>query len=87
LRRAKDHLKGSLVLSLESTGARMSNLARMEMYFGRFFSTDEILASVEAVTREEVQAAAIASFQSDQASATIVGSLDGFTLTRKHLDC
>ena len=87
LRRAKDHLKGSLVLSLESTGARMSNLARMEMYFKRFFSTDEILASVEAVTREEVQAAAVASFRPDQTSATVVGSLDGFTLTRKHLDC
>src|ERR1700733_8589354 len=87
LRRAKDHLKGSLVLSLESTGARMSNLARMEMYFKHFFSTDEILASVEAVTHEEVQAAAVASFRPDQTSATVVGSLDGFALTRKHLDC
>src|SRR5215472_14376066 len=37
LRRAKDHLKGSLMLSLESTASRMSNLARQEMYFGRFF--------------------------------------------------
>ncbi len=38
VRRAKDHLKGSLMLSLESTSSRMSNLARQEMYFGRFFS-------------------------------------------------
>ena len=38
LRRAKDQLKGSLLLSLESTGSRMSNLARQEMYFGRFFT-------------------------------------------------
>ena len=35
LRRAKDHLKGSLMLSLESTSSRMSNLARQEMYFGQ----------------------------------------------------
>src|SRR5712692_5923567 len=55
LRRAKDNLKGSLVLSLESTSARMSNLARQEMYFGRFFTPDELLASIEQVTREEVQ--------------------------------
>ena len=87
LRRAKDHLKGSLVLSLESTGARMSNLARQEMYFGRFLSTDEVLASVEAVTREDVQAVANATFRADQTSATVVGSLDGFTLRREHLDC
>ena len=34
LRRAKDHIKGGLVLSLESTGSRMSHLARQEIYFG-----------------------------------------------------
>ena len=33
LRRAKDHLKGSLMLSLENTGSRMSHLARQEIYF------------------------------------------------------
>lgn len=41
LRRAKDHLKGSLVLSLETSGARMSQLARHEMYFNRFFTIDD----------------------------------------------
>lgn len=87
LRRAKDHLKGSMVLSLESTSARMSNLARQEMYFGRFFTTDEILAAVEAVTREDVLAAANEFFRPDQVAATIVGSLDGFQLRREHLAC
>ena len=43
LRRAKDHLKGSLMLGLESTSSRMSNLARQEMYFDRQFSLDETL--------------------------------------------
>src|SRR5581483_530691 len=55
LRRAKDHLKGSLMLSLESTSSRMSNLARQELYFDRFMSMDEMLESIECVTREEVQ--------------------------------
>ena len=50
LLRAKNHLKGSLMLSLESTSARMSNLARQELYFRRFYSLDEILASIETVT-------------------------------------
>jgi len=87
LRRAKDHLKGSTVLSLESTSARMSNLARQEMYFGKFFSTDEILAAVEAVTREDVQAAAIDFFKPELVAATIVGNLNGFQLSREHLAC
>ena len=45
LRRAKDHLKGSLMLSLESTSSRMSHLARQEIYFGRHFTMDEVLKS------------------------------------------
>ena len=56
LRRAKDHLKGSLILGLESTGSRMSNLARQEMYFGRFFTLDELLLeSTEAVATDDVR--------------------------------
>ena len=49
LRRAKDHLKGSLMLSLENTGSRMNYLARQEIYFGRQFGLDETLAGIEAV--------------------------------------
>ncbi|MGH9631818.1 MAG: M16 family metallopeptidase, partial [Bryobacteraceae bacterium] len=56
LRRAKDHLKGSLALSLESTSSRMSNLARQELFFGRFFTVDEMVESIEQVTTEEVHA-------------------------------
>jgi predicted Zn-dependent peptidase len=50
LRRAKDHLKGSLMLSLESTGSRMTRIAKQELYFGRAFTLDEILADIERVT-------------------------------------
>ena len=55
LRRAKDHLKGSLMLGLESTSSRMGNLARQELYFERFFTLDEMLESIEAITAEQVQ--------------------------------
>ena len=51
---AKEHLKGSLMLSLESTSSRMSNLARQEMYHGRTFSMEEILARLDRVTRADV---------------------------------
>jgi len=87
LRRAKDHLKGSLMLSLESTSARMSNLARQELYFERFYTLDEILDSIEAVTREEVQQIAREFFQTDLVAATVLGPLNGFSLDRAHLAC
>ncbi len=87
LRRAKDHLKGSLMLSLESTSSRMSNLARQEMYFGKFFTLDEIIASIEQVTREEVRDIAREFFQPDHISVTVLGNLNGFQLTREQLAC
>ena len=78
LRRAKDHLKGSMMLSLESTSARMSNLARQAMYFNRFLSLDEMLASIEIVTREEVLAIAQDFFAPGQLALTVLGNLTGF---------
>jgi predicted Zn-dependent peptidase len=55
LRRAKDHIKGSLLLSLENTGSRMSHLARQELYFGRQIDLAETLAGIEAVSPEDVR--------------------------------
>jgi predicted Zn-dependent peptidase len=85
LRRAKDHLKGSMMLSLESTSARMSNLARQAMYLHRFISLDEMLTSIEAVTREEVHAIARDFFEPGRITLTVLGSLNGFRATRELL--
>jgi len=87
LRRAKDQLKGSLVLSLESPGARMSNLARQEIYFGRFFSVEELHASIEAVTADDVQQTAVEFFEPRKIAVTVVGPLEGFELKRDLLAC
>ncbi len=54
MKRAKDQLKGSLMLSLESSTARMSNLARQEMYHDRFMGMDEIIDRIQEVTLEDV---------------------------------
>ena len=77
LRRAKDHLKGSLMLSLESTGARMSHLARQELYFGRQFGLDEVLGSIEQVQADDVQRVANDIFATSL-TASILGNLKGY---------
>jgi predicted Zn-dependent peptidase len=87
LRRAQDQLKGNLLLSLESSMSRMSNLARQQMYFERFFDLDEIIQRVEAVTEEEVMAMAANLFHSDRVALTMLGRLDGLHLNRKQLVC
>jgi len=87
LRRAKDQLKGSLMLSLESSTARMSNLARQEMYFDRFYTLDELIEKIESVTAEELQGLANEFFQTDSIAVTVLGNLNGLKLTREHLAC
>jgi predicted Zn-dependent peptidase len=87
LRRAKDHLKGSLMLSLESTSSRMSNLARQEMYFGRFFSLDELVESIEAVSADDVQRIARTFFEPKQVGLTVLGNLDNLKIGRENLVC
>ncbi len=85
--RAKDYMKGSLMLSLESTSSRMANLARQEMYFGRFFSLDELLHSIECVTPQDVQYVAGTFFDPKQIAVTVLGNLHGFHIAREQLAC
>jgi predicted Zn-dependent peptidase len=85
LRRAKDHLKGSLMLSLENTASRMSHLARQEIYFERHFGLDETLAGVERVTAADVTRVAVDLFANGSLAATVVGPSPR-EMTRAQLD-
>ncbi len=87
LQRAKDHLKGSLMLSLESTSSRMSNLARQELYFDQFMSLDEMLESIERVTRDEVQSIAQEFFRTENIALAMLGRLGDAGVTRDDLAC
>jgi len=87
LRRSKDQLKGSLMLSLESSTARMSNLARQEMYFDRFYGMDELLEKIESVTSEELQELANEFFHTESIAVTVLGNLNGLKLSREQLVC
>jgi len=87
LRRAKDQLKGNLLLSLESSTSRMSNLARQQMHFNYFFGMQEILDKVESITEDQVLAMANHLFQPEMVAVTLLGRLDGVKLTRNQLEC
>jgi predicted Zn-dependent peptidase len=85
LTRAKDHLKGSLMLSLENTASRMSHLARQEIYFDRHFGLDETLAGVQRVSAVDVQRVAADLFSDGSLAATVLGPLVP-AITRARLD-
>jgi predicted Zn-dependent peptidase len=87
LQRAKDYLRGNMLLSLESSTSRMGNAARQEMYFGRSISLEELSRNVDAVTAEQVLAVAREFFQPDRLALTVLGPLNGFKLSRADLTC
>jgi len=87
LKRAKDQVKGNILMGLESSNSRMANLARQEMYFGRFFSVDEIIAMIDAVDAPSVQAMAQRLFDPERIAVTLLGRLDGIKLNRKRIAC
>ena len=87
LNRAKDQLKGNILMGLESSNSRMANLARQEIYFGRFFSAEQVIARVDMVTAEAVQAMAQQLFDPNRIAVTLLGRLDGIKLARGRLMC
>ncbi|MCC7416311.1 MAG: insulinase family protein [Acidobacteria bacterium] len=85
LQRAKDHLKGSLMLSLENTANRMSHLARQEIYFDRQVGLDETLQGIDQVSPGDVQRVAVDLFKDQALSATVLGHVNGLVIPRDRL--
>jgi predicted Zn-dependent peptidase len=73
LRRAKDHLKGEMVLGLESTSHRMSRLGRSELSDGEFLSLDELVQRFDRVTLEDLNRVAQTIFGNNKLVLTVIG--------------
>jgi predicted Zn-dependent peptidase len=85
LKRAKDHLKGSLMLSLESTSSRMNRLAKHEMHLGSFLTMDQMLAAIERVRHEEVHTLIGELLDEERLALTTLGPLDRRNLPKELL--
>ena len=55
LQKSKSQLKGNLMLALETTNSKMINIAKQEIYYGRYFSPQDIINAVETVTLEDLK--------------------------------
>jgi predicted Zn-dependent peptidase len=77
LNKGKEQLKGSLMLSLESTNSRMSRLGKNELLLGRHFSLDEIIAKIDRVSHDSIRSVARQLFRSKLALA-MVSPLENF---------
>lgn len=85
LQRAKDNVKGGLLLGLESTWHRASFLARQELYFDRQFSIDDTIAGINAVSVDDVERVANDLLARTPLSAAVLGQVDGWTISQEAL--
>ena len=86
LRLVKDQAVSSILLGLESSSMRAGALARQEIVHGRRISPDKIIECLEAVTPEDIQRVARASFTSDALALAALGDLNGFAVERSRLE-
>jgi predicted Zn-dependent peptidase len=75
IERAKEHIKGSLVLGLESTSSRMSWLARSQFLYGRVVTIDEIFDKIDKVTSDDIIKAANKYLKDDELTLTVIGDI------------
>jgi predicted Zn-dependent peptidase len=87
LKRAKDQMKSNIVLGLESSSSRMNNLARQQIFFGRFIPVDEIVRDIDAVTPEDTKRLANQLFQPELLALTLLGNLGPMKIGRQNLSC
>jgi predicted Zn-dependent peptidase len=85
LKRAKDQLKGNLILSLESSSSRMQNIARQEIYHGRYFSTEEIIREIDAVPLKKVKELSDRLFAPGAIALTVFGPVQPSQLSQLSL--
>ena len=77
---AKEHIKGSLTLSLESTSSRMIRLGRSEFNLGRDVTTEELEAAVDAVQASDVRTLARELFAPENLGLCVLGPVDESTI-------
>jgi predicted Zn-dependent peptidase len=74
LQRAKDNLKGRIVLALESTSSRMSRLGRSIVGDSEIKSVDELIEDIDAVDSEQITAVAGDLLRSDRLAVAAIGA-------------
>jgi predicted Zn-dependent peptidase len=85
LKLAKEQALSSILLSLESSSARVSALARQEIIHGRRISPQEIIEKMDAVTADDMQRVAQEYFHSEKIALGALGNLNGFNVDRSRL--
>ncbi|HVN96031.1 MAG TPA: pitrilysin family protein [Syntrophorhabdaceae bacterium] len=74
---SKEHIKGNLFISLESSETRMGRLAKNEIYFGDYIPLKETVREIEDIRKKDVDKIAREIFENpEEISITVLGNVD-----------
>jgi predicted Zn-dependent peptidase len=82
LHKAKEQLKGNLLLGLESSSSRMSRIGTLEMTVGKYVTLDQVIAKIDRVTAGDIASVANALFQPEMISCYILGPEQDFNFNK-----
>ncbi len=77
LDRAKNHLKGALLISSEDSGTRMNRISKAELASGEHLRVDELVWRIEQVTVDDLQRVFGETWGSNGTSLAVIGPFDG----------
>ncbi len=84
--RAKEYLRGEILISAEASNTRMSQLATQEFYFGRFLPLEELVEGVRQVSANDILLLADNMFQPGGLTLTALGPLVKQTSLQRQLE-
>jgi predicted Zn-dependent peptidase len=84
LERAREYLKGTLVLGMESTPSRMNWLAKSEHYYNRVMTIDEVFDKVDKVTQDDIIRLANKFFQDEYLTLAVIGDMEELAIKEIH---
>ncbi|MFH0734207.1 MAG: pitrilysin family protein [bacterium] len=76
LKRAKEYIKGSMIMGLESMNNRISRMANSIIYYGRIKSMEETIQAIDCVTKEEIIEAAQTELDENNMIKVVISSKD-----------
>lgn len=86
VRLAKNQLKGSIILAMESSEARMNRLAKGEMYFGRLVPVEEIISDIDKVSIDDLSECASEMLKPGGFTVAVLGPVEESTQAEKYFN-
>jgi predicted Zn-dependent peptidase len=76
IEKAKNQLKGSFILGLESTSSRMNSIGKSQLILGQVRTPQEILDSIDKVSRDSIYEIIRYVFRPEQMGISAIGDID-----------